>query len=397
MKNKKGITLVSLVITIIVMLILAGVSVTIFLREDALFEKAETSTEKNRAAILKEKIELAIQENHLARLCEEEEKTKQDIINELIQDKLLTAEEADVLKDEDLITIDNIELDFSKFEDGFKYINRKYLLYSSGGTYIICDDNFNITTYNKDESIFLEVPSTCITAEPTRLTLTGTGDFDDTYTVSRDGHYIYAIDKYDGREYVVGVEVGYCTHYFKNCGNWVNYNFDDIENPQINCNTCWAEIPCKTINGVIYAYNVSLDLVLNCVDAGYDPTIDGYCALVWDKTLETVNFEDQIDGIDVTRVAGFQDYTDDDLPEVKTVTLPKRVKNITYAFWNCQKLTTVPEIPSTVTKAYSAFYNCTSLKGSIKLPCTIKDDDIDAPNATTEYYHVDSCNGTCGR
>lgn len=45
LKGQKGITLVALVITIIVLLILAGVTITLTLREDGIFKTAEKAGE----------------------------------------------------------------------------------------------------------------------------------------------------------------------------------------------------------------------------------------------------------------------------------------------------------------------------------------------------------------
>lgn len=43
MKNQKGITLVALIITVIVMLILAGVSIAMTLNQGGIFEKSQTA------------------------------------------------------------------------------------------------------------------------------------------------------------------------------------------------------------------------------------------------------------------------------------------------------------------------------------------------------------------
>ena len=58
MKGQKGITLVALIITIIVMLILVGVSISIALN-GGIFEKARTASEDTLKAQLKEAIALA--------------------------------------------------------------------------------------------------------------------------------------------------------------------------------------------------------------------------------------------------------------------------------------------------------------------------------------------------
>ena len=59
-KNEKGITLIALVVTIVVMLILATVSIAMLLGRDSLVEKAGKAKEDTETAELKEQIQIAI-------------------------------------------------------------------------------------------------------------------------------------------------------------------------------------------------------------------------------------------------------------------------------------------------------------------------------------------------
>lgn len=59
LKNKRGITLIALIITVIVLLILAGVTINIVLGENGLFNKAKTSVAKHKNAQEKENTVLA--------------------------------------------------------------------------------------------------------------------------------------------------------------------------------------------------------------------------------------------------------------------------------------------------------------------------------------------------
>lgn len=58
-KSKKGITLIALIITIIVLLILAGVSISLVLGDDGVVNKAAASSQKTKVAQEKESISLA--------------------------------------------------------------------------------------------------------------------------------------------------------------------------------------------------------------------------------------------------------------------------------------------------------------------------------------------------
>ena len=60
--NQKGITLVALVVTIIVLLILAGVSLSLVAGSDGILGKATNAVDKHQIATIKEKIELKIAE-----------------------------------------------------------------------------------------------------------------------------------------------------------------------------------------------------------------------------------------------------------------------------------------------------------------------------------------------
>ena len=60
MKNNKGITLVALVITIIVLLILAGVSISMVVGENGVLNRATNAAEKTTEADAKQELEMAV-------------------------------------------------------------------------------------------------------------------------------------------------------------------------------------------------------------------------------------------------------------------------------------------------------------------------------------------------
>ena len=70
-KNNKGITLVALVITIIVLLILAGVSLSLVLGENGVLSQAKNAKVKTDTAAAKEKLLLDLSEYEIARLTGE--------------------------------------------------------------------------------------------------------------------------------------------------------------------------------------------------------------------------------------------------------------------------------------------------------------------------------------
>ena len=58
LKNKKGITLIALVVTIVVLLILAGVTISLLLDENGIIAKSKDARNANRAGAIKEEITL---------------------------------------------------------------------------------------------------------------------------------------------------------------------------------------------------------------------------------------------------------------------------------------------------------------------------------------------------
>ena len=115
LKNREqGITLIALVVTIVVLLILAGVSIAMLTGENGIITQAQSAKENTRGAEVKERVEMAASENEAMNYTggTGTKKTKQDLIEELSQDGKLTSKEVEVLETTDIITIGDIEIDF---------------------------------------------------------------------------------------------------------------------------------------------------------------------------------------------------------------------------------------------------------------------------------------------
>lgn len=82
MKNEKAITLIALVITIIILLILAGITIS-QLAENGLFNKAEQAQEKNEIAEIYERLQNIVYEIQIEK---EGEATLEDIVDKLEED-----------------------------------------------------------------------------------------------------------------------------------------------------------------------------------------------------------------------------------------------------------------------------------------------------------------------
>ena len=85
-ESEKGITLIALVITIIVLLILAAVSIAMLTGENGILKKASTAKEKHQISEAKEKIELALQDLRI------EEQSKGNSLTKEKLSKLLESE-----------------------------------------------------------------------------------------------------------------------------------------------------------------------------------------------------------------------------------------------------------------------------------------------------------------
>lgn len=92
--TQRGITLISLIITIIILLILAGVTINLLIGENGIFRLAETATEKQKIATIKESVQLDILEFSAKKTAVGEKLTKEQALIEM--EKKGTFEEIDL-------------------------------------------------------------------------------------------------------------------------------------------------------------------------------------------------------------------------------------------------------------------------------------------------------------
>ncbi len=92
MKKQKGITLVSLVITIIISIILAGISLNVTIGDGGIITKAQQAKENIRLAQEEEQKNLNVLYSHLDGIYEEADSSSQEAIAKLIKFKKIIAE-----------------------------------------------------------------------------------------------------------------------------------------------------------------------------------------------------------------------------------------------------------------------------------------------------------------
>jgi hypothetical protein len=115
--KNKGITLIALIVTIVVLLILAGVSIAMLTGENGIIAQANNAKESNRGGEVKETVDLAVTENEMANYTGETKKTRAEVIQELYDNGKLTDEEVEELESSNVIKIGNVTIDFSGLED----------------------------------------------------------------------------------------------------------------------------------------------------------------------------------------------------------------------------------------------------------------------------------------
>ena len=126
MKKQNGITLIALVITIIVLLILAGISINAVIGENGIATKAKQARDKTREAQLKEQIELYEAERTMAKATGEDYRSIDEFLNDLESSGIITSEEKEEIIANKEITIgdgETIKIPYGKtlveaFKDG---------------------------------------------------------------------------------------------------------------------------------------------------------------------------------------------------------------------------------------------------------------------------------------
>ena len=88
MKKEKGITLIALVITIIVLIILAGISINLVLGENGILKRANKGKEEYKEASIKEKIEIALMDYNSEKITNSENIEIEDALNILLEKRI---------------------------------------------------------------------------------------------------------------------------------------------------------------------------------------------------------------------------------------------------------------------------------------------------------------------
>ena len=120
-KNLKGITLVALVITIVILLILAGISISV-ITQTGLFEKVIQAKENNRIASIEEQLNLWHINNEVDSYEDNKNfKDIDDFTSDLVNENLLSEKERQEILTTGQITLNEKNIVFEKYN----YISSK--------------------------------------------------------------------------------------------------------------------------------------------------------------------------------------------------------------------------------------------------------------------------------
>ena len=103
LKKEKGITLIALVVTIVVLLILAGVSINLVIGNNGIITKSKEARIVTRADNAEDEVELWKNNNYIAKNSNGSSESKNDMLQRLIDKKLVYEDEID--RNNEIITI----------------------------------------------------------------------------------------------------------------------------------------------------------------------------------------------------------------------------------------------------------------------------------------------------
>lgn len=310
LKNSKGITLIALIITIIIMLILVGVTVNEAI-QGGLFESASDASKKTQKKAYEEKLTVAIAASY-------------DVV---------TGE----INGNDLIS--NLGTNWSVEGSG------PYTCTIDGNTFTVSKKGEIVQTLNYEE-IFKTA-----TKHPNQQTTNDIG-------IAEDGSQVN-LDLWNYEYQLYGTS-GY------SLGTAASMGMAGYENSNIVSGKIQGKVPMYIkAEGETNFYPVTMmyGAFAYCTDMTEGPEIpstvtDMYGAFLGCTSLRNIQ---EIPYSVTSLYNTFQGCT-----SLKTApTIPNSVTNMSMTFYRCTNLTTAPEIPSSVTNMKETFYNCTNLTGEL--------------------------------
>ena len=111
LQHNKGITLIALIVTIVVLLILAGVSIAVITGDNGVIKSANQAKTEQRGGTVEDRVAVWKAGKATSEYTHRETKTEDEMLNDLINDKLLFEDEID--RENKKIKIGSKEIDYS--------------------------------------------------------------------------------------------------------------------------------------------------------------------------------------------------------------------------------------------------------------------------------------------
>ena len=154
LKNKKGITLIALVVTIVVLLILAGVTISLLLDENGIIAKSKDARTETRVSQIEDEVGMWKQHNFINKESNQAQESADTMLASLISRKLLTEDEID--RNQELITIkkkDGTVIKEISYSSVTINISKTPATEKSGAVLLTVDSVEGMTTITNEEEL----------------------------------------------------------------------------------------------------------------------------------------------------------------------------------------------------------------------------------------------------
>ncbi|MCI8309665.1 MAG: hypothetical protein HFJ45_05675 [Clostridia bacterium] len=177
-KSSSGITLIVLVVTIIILLILSAITIHALMGEHGIINQATQEEENHRATQVEEEADIWKLEKQKAKGDGKTPKSRTEILDKLVKDKLLTEKEKEIIEEKDSIKIANKIITFPPDDIG--------------------DRSFTISLLNKKGTDFFTEKNICLNIYDENMNFVKKLDIDKNYNGVYDSSYdIFPEGKYN--------------------------------------------------------------------------------------------------------------------------------------------------------------------------------------------------------
>ena len=352
-RKEKGITLVALVVTIIVLLILAGVSIATLTGENGILTQANRAKEEMKAEEDKEKIKLAISEAQIGNSGYQE--LDANNLQEAI-DKQFNGRNVVVSDNEDgtftvscLDTLKEYIVSSNGVEDGInynEYFDRATAQIIDGKTIYAIDKSGNNVNMNNWEFC---------------------------YDIQTNGYALNDEEVLNNSEYGGTNETR-----VRNAGYKGGY---DAETGEIT-----EKVPMyiKEDNGEWKPVTSMYNTFYGCINLEKAPEIPNTIKCMWSTYQSCSNLSEGKVGNGTINLRNCFTYCTN---LNSTPYLTNKIENLQVAFQGCTSLTKITNIPYSVTNMNSTFYGCTNL---VNVDVNIPDSVIDMSYTFYECNNLES-------